>query len=1062
VLGSSAGNGTVDLAGFNQSVASLGTDPAASAAASQTIGNSAASTTATLTINGSSIYAGTIQDGLNGSGGRTAVSVAGGLVNLSGSNTYSGPTTINNGGTLQLGSLTALGAGANAGNLVANGLLDMAGYSGTVGAISGSGRIADSVGNANLNFGSAANSTFSGVFQALSLTQSGAGTFVLTGANSATTTTINQGTFQVGNGSLNGNAGSSQYSIASGARLLFNQGATPVTSLPWANITGGGTLELNDAAASGFINYSQTALPNSFFGTLQVDHRGIVAAEPAGLGSAATVVVNSGAQFLAYNGTAGTLTYLQNFSIAGLGSQTGSNSGAISVSTMNATIEGGISLTADSGLNTQGGSSVLTVTGPISGNYGLTIVDGNTNSPIVLAGSNSYIGTTNVAAGLLAVNGSLLASGSVTVAGGASLTGSGSVGAATVNSGGTIRGGYNSAGSLTLASLAFAGSANVYGALGNSTSSPAPIIVNGALTTSASTILVNITGTAPTVAGTYPFLQYSTLGGSGSASFQFASPLRAYSITNVVDGTNYIGITYTPGLYPIWTGSNSTAFVGGTNWKLSTDHSPTDYLNLDSVVFDDSAVGTTAVSVTQSVTPASTTFNNSVLSYTLSGTSGIGGAGSLTKSGTGGLLTITNANSYTGGTFVNGGTLQIGNGGTTGSVNGGVSVAAGATLVHNYTGNNTTITNSISGSGTWVLQGTGGFQSGSLIVSGNNTGFTGTVIIGSNTRYQDSAASALPGPGSTIAVQNGGQLWGIGAFNVGSNLTLSGSGWQENAGYLGAVRLSGGILSGNITLAGNTAISAFHNTGTITGVISGGTNQFTMISGSVLSSANDTLTLTPTAANTYGVTRVDSSKCNTSFVDTVTLVAGNANAFSSGPLSLSGTTNNIAVVALNGSSFSFADISSDNSFTRIRNGSASTASTMTVGGDNANTTYSGTLIDGGAATLALTMTGGNTLTLTGSNTYTGGTTVNGGTLIATNNEAIADGTSLSVGDPSLLSLLPAAVVPAPVASAAVAAPAVSPVPEPGTIALLALGLSGAAVCRRLRRRSLLQEGTATL
>jgi hypothetical protein len=62
----------------------------------------------------------------------------------------------------------------------------------------------------------------------------------------------------------------------------------------------------------------------------------------------------------------------------------------------------------------------------------------------------------------------------------------------------------------------------------------------------------------------------------------------------------------------------------------------------------------------------------------------------------------------------------------------------------------------------------------------------------------------------------------------------------------------------------------------------------------------------------------------------------------------------------------------------------------------------------------------------------GGTTVLNGTLIATNNEAIADGSSLAVGDPSLLGLLPSAPVAAPVASAAVA-----PVPEPGTLVLLA-------------------------
>jgi hypothetical protein len=79
----------------------------------------------------------------------------------------------------------------------------------------------------------------------------------------------------------------------------------------------------------------------------------------------------------------------------------------------------------------------------------------------------------------------------------------------------------------------------------------------------------------------------------------------------------------------------------------------------------------------------------------------------------------------------------------------------------------------------------------------------------------------------------------------------------------------------------------------------------------------------------------------------------------------------------------------------------------------------------------------------------GGTTVNNGTLIATNANAIADGTNLSVGDPTLLSMLPAPVIPA--ATAASASP-VAPVPEPGTLALLAAIVGSAAVHRRMRRR----------
>ena len=113
-LGSAGGTGVLDMASHSQQFAGLGTDPNATAA-NQVIGNSVVSSTSTLTYSGSgapaSYFGGSIQDGIGGSGGQVALSVAGGLLNLSGSNTYSGPTTIASGGTLQLGSPTALYAG---------------------------------------------------------------------------------------------------------------------------------------------------------------------------------------------------------------------------------------------------------------------------------------------------------------------------------------------------------------------------------------------------------------------------------------------------------------------------------------------------------------------------------------------------------------------------------------------------------------------------------------------------------------------------------------------------------------------------------------------------------------------------------------------------------------------------------------------------------------------------------------------------------------------------------------------------------------------------------------
>ena len=71
------------------------------------------------------------------------------------------------------------------------------------------------------------------------------------------------------------------------------------------------------------------------------------------------------------------------------------------------------------------------------------------------------------------------------------------------------------------------------------------------------------------------------------------------------------------------------------------------------------------------------------------------------------------------------------------------------------------------------------------------------------------------------------------------------------------------------------------------------------------------------------------------------------------------------------------------------NGTTATAVALTVGGDNASTTYSGVISGPGS----LTMTGAGTMTLSGNNTFTGGLTLTAGTLYAnTSAGALGSGT----------------------------------------------------------------------
>ena len=97
-IGTTGSSGLLDLAGNNQQIASLSVGSGA-VAANQVVGNS--QSPATLTVSGgTSTFGGSIQDGAS----QTMLNVAGGAVfTLTGSNTYTGATTVDSISTLQIG-----------------------------------------------------------------------------------------------------------------------------------------------------------------------------------------------------------------------------------------------------------------------------------------------------------------------------------------------------------------------------------------------------------------------------------------------------------------------------------------------------------------------------------------------------------------------------------------------------------------------------------------------------------------------------------------------------------------------------------------------------------------------------------------------------------------------------------------------------------------------------------------------------------------------------------------------------------------------------------------------
>ncbi|WP_274427398.1 autotransporter domain-containing protein [Chelativorans sp. YIM 93263] len=176
-----------------------------------------------------------------------------------------------------------------------------------------------------------------------------------------------------------------------------------------------------------------------------------------------------------------------------------------------------------------------------------------------------------------------------------------------------------------------------------------------------------------------------------------------------------------------------------------------------------------------------------------------GTGGSLTKTGAG-TLTLTGENIYTGGTTVNAGTLQIGDGGTAGSILGAVDIASAGTFAFNRSGS-FAFAGALSGEGKFVKTGTG-----TLHYDGDGSGFTGNTTITDGGLFVGSgAASASAVLGGSFAVQDGGTLGGHGTVGsgAGSMVTIASGGTMAPGNSIGTLTVDGDITfaAGSIYLA---------------------------------------------------------------------------------------------------------------------------------------------------------------------------------------------------------------------------------------------------------------------
>ena len=251
------------------------------------------------------------------------------------------------------------------------------------------------------------------------------------------------------------------------------------------------------------------------------------------------------------------------------------------------------------------------------------------------------------------------------------------------------------------------------------------------------------------------------------------------------------------------------------------------------------------------------------------------------------------------------------------------------------------------------------------------TATAGTAVItnnGGTTEFEDVSTAGH----STIATNSTGVTFFTDTSTGGQARFITNSGGILDISELSTDGMTAGSIEGAGSYRlGSKALTVGSNnlTTEVTGTITdGGFGNGT--GGALIKVGTGTLTLTGT--NTYsGATTISAG----------TLQAGSTTGFSANSafavnslLDLNGFSNTVGSLAGNG--------------TVTNNGG--TPATLTAGGNNTSTTFGGVLQDGNSS-LGLTKVGSGTLTLTGPNTYSGGTSFNGGTVAVHSNSNLGAG-----------------------------------------------------------------------